>query len=265
MIINFYRENTGEGYRRCTYMMMDQDLVFVSPSTTYRVLKKAGEIKDRKGKRATRGSGFEHPIAPHEQYHMDITNIKIRGVFYYLICVLDGYSRAIIEHDLRVEMKDADVGIVQEGAREKYPEEHPRYITDNGSQFTSKDFKQFIAENGLTHWTTSPYYPQSNGKLERFHKSIKSECIKKKCPLTVEDAKRIIGKYIEYYNNERLHSAIGYVTPNDRLTGKDREIQKERDRKLEQRRNERILKNTKKQNTILKEMIYQEHQLRNAS
>lgn len=250
-IISFYRDHESEGYRCCTYMMMDQDIVYVSPSTTYRVLKREGAIKNRKKKRATKGNGFDHPTAPHQQWHMDISNVKIHGVFYYLICVLDGFSRSIVHWDLRHEMKDKDIGIVQEAAREKCPLHQPRYITDNGSQFTSKDFKKFIADNGLTHWTTSPYYPQSNGKLERFHRSIKDECIKKKCPLTVDDAKRVIGKYIEYYNGERLHSAIGYVTPNDRLTGKDREIHEERDRKLEARRSERKVLNQSEQNGIL--------------
>jgi len=156
-----------------------------------------------------------------------------------LICVLDGYSRAIVHWDVRHEMKDADIGIVQQGAREKAPGANPRYITDNGSQFTSKDFKQFIADNGLTHWTTSPYYPQSNGKLERFHRSIKDECIKRKCPLSIDEAKRIIGRYIEYYNTTRLHSSIGYVAPYDKLTGRDVIIFNERDKKLEKRRAER--------------------------
>ncbi len=233
--------------------MMDQDVVFVSPSTTYRVLKNEGIIAQRKKKRATKGNGFDHPTLPHQQWHMDISNIKIQGIFYYLICVLDGFSRSIVHWDLRTEMKEEDVGIVQQGAKEKFPDEYPRYITDNGKQFTGKEFRNFISDNRLTHWTTSPYYPQSNGKLERFHKSIKEECIKKKCPLTLEDAKRIITQYIAYYNNERLHSAIGYVSPEDRLTGKDQEIHKERERKLEERRADRKATKMKIKNTILED------------
>ena len=263
-IIRFYKENESDGYRRCSYMMIDKNLVFASPSTSYRVLREAGAIRFRNGRRTTRGNGFVQPLMPHEHWHMDISNVKIHGVFYFLICVLDGFSRSIVHWDLREEMKDKDIGIVQQAAREKYPNASPRYITDNGRQFTSKDFKQFIADNGLTHWTTSPYYPQSNGKLERFHRSIKDECIKKKCPLSLDDARRIISKYIKFYNEERLHSAIGYVTPADKLAGNDRIIHSQRDTKLELRRAQRKeLNGAFATNNLL--ITDRDYQLRNGS
>lgn len=88
----------------------------------------------------------------------------------------------------------------------------------------------------MTHVRTSPFYPQSNGKLERFHKTIKEECIRPGVPLSLDDARRIVGKYIEHYNRVRLHSAIGYIAPADKLNGRDKEIFKERDRKLEDAR-----------------------------
>ncbi len=88
----------------------------------------------------------------------------------------------------------------------------------------------------MTHVRTSPFYPQSNGKLERFHKTIKTECIRPGTPLSLDDARRMVEKYIEHYNTVRLHSAIGYVTPSDKLNGRDQEIFKERDRKLEEAR-----------------------------
>ena len=86
---------------------------------------------------------------------------------------------------------------------------------------------------------TSPYYPQSNGKLERWHKSLKSECIRPGTPLTPEDARRLIGQYVEHYNQVRLHSAIGFVTPADMLAGRQAEIHAARDRKLETARAQR--------------------------
>jgi hypothetical protein len=86
---------------------------------------------------------------------------------------------------------------------------------------------------------TSPHYPQSNGKLERFHKTLKSECIRPQTPLSLEDARRIVSNYVEHYNTVRLHSAIGYVTPADKLAGKENEIFQQRDRKLEAAREQR--------------------------
>ena len=93
--------------------------------------------------------------------------------------------------------------------------------------------------SGMTHVRTSPYYPQSNGKLERYHKSLKSECIRPKTPLSLEDAKRAVADFVTHYNDHRLHSAIGYVTPRDMLEGRQEVIHAERDRKLELAREER--------------------------
>ena len=91
----------------------------------------------------------------------------------------------------------------------------------------------------MTHVRTSPYYPQSNGKLERWHKSLKSECIRPGTPLTPEDARRLIQQYVDRYNTVRLHSAIGFITPADMLAGRQAEIHAARDRKLEEARQQR--------------------------
>jgi hypothetical protein len=104
---------------------------------------------------------------------------------------------------------------------------------DNGPQFIANDFKAFVREYGLTHVRTSPYYPQSNGKLERWHGSLKSECIRPSSPGTKEEAERRLAKCVKYYNTVRSHSAIGYITPADCLSGLSEVIGQERDRKLE--------------------------------
>src|SRR5207302_4289984 len=124
-------------------------------------------------------------------------------------------------------------------AREKFPDAKPRVISDNGPQFIAKDFKQFIRICGMTHVRTSPYYPQSNGKLERYHKTLKSECVRPQTPLSLEDARRVIEKYVLHYNTVRLHSAIGYVTPADKLAGREKQIHEKRDLKLNEARETR--------------------------
>ena len=139
-------------------------------------------------------------------------------------------------------MKEWEVELVLERAKEKYPEARPRIISDNGPQFIARDFKEFIRISGMTHVRTSPYYPKSNGKIERWHKSLKQECIRPKTPLSLDDAKQAVDEYVDHYNNVRLHSAIGYVAPADKLAGRDVEIFKERDRKLELARAKRKLK-----------------------
>ncbi|MBV8709448.1 MAG: transposase [Acidobacteriaceae bacterium] len=91
----------------------------------------------------------------------------------------------------------------------------------------------------MTHVRTSPYYPHSNGKVERWHKSLKGECIRPGTPLSLEDARRLVEGYVEYYNNVRLNSATGYITPKDILAGRQQEIHAERDRKWETARQQR--------------------------
>jgi hypothetical protein len=131
------------------------------------------------------------------------------------------------------------VETILQRAREQFPDAHPRIISDNGPQFIAKDFKEFIRVAGMTHVRTSPYYPQSNGKIERWHKTLKGDCIRVQVPLSPDDARRVVTDFIAHYNHVRLHSAIGYVTPNDKLLGNDAAIHAERDRKLTEARERR--------------------------
>ena len=130
-------------------------------------------------------------------------------------------------------MAEQDVEIIVQRALEAFPECQPRIISDNGPQFIANDFKAFIKVKGMDHVRTSPYYPQSNGKLERWHKSLKRECIRPKTPLDLDDAKRLVSDYVHEYNHQRLHSAISYVAPADKLAGKALEILADRERKLD--------------------------------
>jgi putative transposase len=241
-IVDFHLKNPVEGYRRLTFMMLDADVVAVSPSSVWRVLGQAGLLKKWNGKESRKGTGFEQPLAAQQHWHIDVSYINICGTFYYLCSVLDGYSRFIVHWDLRESMTEADIEIILQCAKEKYPEAKPRIISDNGPQFIARDFKEFIRISGMTHVRTSPYYPQSNGKLERWHQSIKRECIRPGTPLTLEDARRLIASYVDHYNTVRLHSAIGFVTPSDMLAGRQAEIHAARDRKLEQARQQRQLR-----------------------
>lgn len=238
-IIEYHLENPLEGYRRLTFMMLDANIVAVSPSSVWRVLGQAGLLSKWNGKPSKKGTGFQQPQNPHEHWHIDVSYINIGGTFYYLCSVLDGYSPAIVHWDLRESMTEPEIEIILEGAKEKHPEAKPRIISDNGPQFIARDFKEFIRISGMTHVRTSTFYPQSNGKIERWHKSLKTECIRPGTPLTPDDARRLIGGYVDHYNTVRLHSAIGYVTPADMLAGRQAEIHAARNRKLKQARLQR--------------------------
>ncbi len=104
----------------------------------------------------------------------------------------------------------------------------------------AKEFKEFVRLCEMTHVRTSPYYPQSNGKIERWHRNLKEECVRPTSPQSQEDANRVVGEFVRAYNSERLHGAIGYITPYDRLAGRHKAIFAERKVKLETARKNRM-------------------------
>jgi len=238
-IVKFFHEYPLEGYRRLCFMMLDRDIVAVSPASVYRVLKAEGLLANRWSKPSRKGTGFVQPLAPHDQWHIDFSYVNVGGTFYYLCSILEGCSRSIVHWEIRESMKEADAELVLQRAREKFPQARPQIISDNGPQFVAKDFKEFLRQWQTTHVLTSPHYPQSNGKLERYHRTLKEQAIRPKTPLTLEDARRVVGEFVEHYNTVRLHSALGYVTPQDRLEGRHTEIYATRDRKLEEAREAR--------------------------
>ena len=228
-------------------MMLDKNVVAVSPSTVYRVLSNAGALKRWNKKPSCKGFGFDQPSDPHEHWHIDIAYLNICGTFYYLCTIIDGYSRYIVHWEIRESMKESDIEIILQRAKERFPNFNSRVISDNGPQFIAKDFKEFIRLSGMSHVRTSPYYPQSNGKIERFHRTIKEDCIRPGVILSLDDARQTVEKFINHYNTVRLHSAIGYVTPKAKLGRQEQHIFKERDNKLEAARAARKLK---RQNSV---------------
>ena len=232
-IIDFHRAHPGQGYRRLTFMMLDADVVAVSPASVYRVLSQAGLLRRWAPAPSQKGRGFHQPEAAHQHWHVDIAYLNLAGTFFFLCSVLDGFSRFIVHWEIRPQMTEADVEIILQRACEAFPKAQPRIISDNGPQFIAREFKEFVRVMGMTHVRTSPFYPQSNGKLERWHQSLKDEAVRPKTPLCLEDAQRVVGDYVQHYNTRRLHAALGYITPQDKLQGRAEEIFAQRDRKLE--------------------------------
>lgn len=238
-IKDYYESHPGHGYRRLTWMMCDEGVVSTSPSSVYRVLKKAGLLRPVERKESKKGKGFDQPKKPHEHWHTDFSHFEVGGRYYHFISVLDGYSRMILAWQLGERMERKDAELVMQKAKEAYPDANPRVISDRGKQFDGKDFKRFVEDivEGY-HVMTRAYYPQSNGKIERFHRTLKDDAYKQ-VPLDKEDAERIIGDMIEHYNKERLHSAIGYITPLQCLNEEGDKIRMERKKKLGEAREKR--------------------------
>lgn len=238
-ILDYHAKFPLEGYRRLAFMMLDDDVVAVSPSSVYRVLKQEGRLDRKWQKPSKKGSGFVQPLAAHEHWHVDVSYLNLGGTFYYLCSILDGYSRFIVHWEIRQGMTERDVETIVQRALERFPGERPRIISDNGPQFIAKDFKEFVRLTGITHVRTSPYYPQSNGKKERWYGTLKTERFRLAAPTSVEAARRVVASFVEHYNHVRLHSALGYITPADKLAGLEAVIFAERDRRLEEARGRR--------------------------
>lgn len=130
-------------------------------------------------------------------------------------------------------MTAAEVETLLQRTRERFPDARPRLISDNGPQFIAKDFKAFIRRAGMTHVRTAPYYPQSNGKMERWYQTLKVTTIRPTPPASLDDARRMVAGFVAYYNHERLHSAIGFITPADLLAGRASAIWAVRHQKLD--------------------------------
>lgn len=254
-IIDFHAKNPLEGYRRLTFMMLDQDVVAASPASVYRVLSGAGLLDRWNLKPSKKGTGFVQPLAPHQHWHIDIAYLNVAGTFYYLCSILDGASRAIVHWDIRESMTEQDVEIILQRGRELHPTACPRIISDNGPQFIAKDFKEFIRLAGMTHVRTAPYYPQSNGKLERYHKTVKGDAIRPSAPASLAEARAVVARFVEHYNSVRLHSAIGYITPNDFLAGRQKTIWAERDSKLEAAREARRVRRAAAGGTVAQPVL----------
>jgi transposase InsO family protein len=239
-ILNYVNETFGNktsflktGYRRIAYEMMDEDIAAVSPSSVYWILRDAGLLnKWDTMKMSSKGTGFKQPDKPHQEWHTDIKYVNVLGTFLFLITVMDGYSRYILHHELRFNMTQYDVELTVQKAVEKYPNESPKLISDNGPQYKARDFEKFLKETGLQHVKISVGYPQSNGKMERFYRTLNEECLKLKTVLDINDARNIIADYIDYYNKTRLHSALFYLTPEDFLMGRVEERISDRENKI---------------------------------
>ena len=234
---DYKRNHPFKGYVLLAWMMIDENIAYMSPSSVYRILVDCGlNRRWQKPLGDSKKTGFDQPKAIHEHWHMDISYINFKGSFVYLISVLDGFSRAVLAWSISTRMESLDTQLVLWDACDKWLGGDKflavRLITDNGSQFLTKEFKQILKEFSIHNVRTSVNHPQSNGKLERFHGTIKTELIREIPMYSLEQIREEVGQWIEEYNSVRLHSAIGYVTPMDVFYGRKEKILAERKEKL---------------------------------
>lgn len=225
-IIGFRRLHQNVGYRKLTWMLNDANIAYATEPAAYRVLKEHDMLgRWNNPDSATAGKEYkEKPIRVHQHWHTDISYIKVKGVFYFLAVVLDGYSRFILDWELMPDMLGSSVEDLIIRVKEKYPVNDVSIVSDNGPQFISRDFKSLLSNLEVQHIRTRRNHPQTNGKLERFNGLIKQEAIRPSAPASYQDACNVITEYIYYYNYQRLHSGIKFLRPADVFFGRDIEI-----------------------------------------
>jgi transposase InsO family protein len=214
-VIKYALAHPEAGYRRLCYMMIDADIVYLSPSSVYRILSERDLLERYKKSSKSKGKYDYKPDAPHQQWHTDIMYLWVNGRWYFFIGFIDAYSRYIVHWELLETASSLDVTAALESALKKYPGKTPRIVQDNGPQFKSREFRALLKEKMLKDIKIRIHHPESNGKIERFHRSLREEALSEQTLSDKYKAEEIISKWIGYYNHERLHASLNYLRPID--------------------------------------------------
>jgi transposase InsO family protein len=244
-VIEYRKNHPDIGYRKLTWQMVDENVAFLSETAVYNILSEHGMLHGWARANADPAEKeYRHkPKCPHHHWHTDIAYIKIQGIFYFLIMVLDGYSRMLLGWDLMTDMLGPSVETFIQTVKEKYPHVKPKLIHDNGSQFISLDFIRLVQTLEIQQVRTRRNHPQTNGKIERMNGTTKNEAIRPAAPTSYQEAIEILKNWEYQYNYQRLHAGIGYLRPADMFFGRGKQILAEREEKLEMARSNRKQKN----------------------
>ena len=236
-IVNLALEYPDESPRQLTYRFIDEKAYFVSESSVYRILKGYDLIESPAFEVITAKDKFDNPTKRvNEMWQTDFTQfLVVDWGWYYLSTVLEDYSRYILAYKLSPTMNAQDAEdtlkiALAKAEIDKVKVYHkPRLLSDNGPAYHSADLAQFLKERRIDHIYGAPYHPMTQGKIERWHRSMKN-VIKLQNYYSPSELERAIAEWAEYYNNQRYHESLENVTPADVYFGREKEIIKKRNK-----------------------------------
>jgi len=234
-ILTWARASPELSSRQLALRLVDEERWYVSESTVFRILKREGLIKPAEIIGFKAGKEYRHKTKrPNELWATDCAHLKVVDWgWYYLVTVMDDYSRFILAWELKSDMAAGSlIDVIQKavdvtGMTDVPVEDRTVLLSDNGAGYLSRQFGEYLRVVGMRHIVASPYHPQTNGKIERYHRSIKREL--KLLPYDMpSELEKAIAAFIAYYNYRRYHEGLGDVTPHDMYTGRHLEILRNR-------------------------------------
>jgi putative transposase len=235
-VVDLALKHPEKSSRQLAWEFVDEMKYFISESSVYRILKGYDLIQSPAFELVSAQEKFEQPTKRvNELWQTDFTQFKVLNWgWYYLSTVIDDYSRYILAWKLAPTMGEKDVAETLEQALKKTGLEkarvrhRPRLLSDNGPAYLSKDLKKYLNRKNIEHIRGRPYHPQTQGKIERWHRSLKN-VVKLQNYYSPSELEQAIGEFVEYYNHERYHESIDNLTPAAMYSGKSKEVLNKRE------------------------------------
>jgi putative transposase len=248
-VLAYARRHPEIRHRELAWRMIDEEVAYLSPSTVYRILREANLMCRQRGRKKRYREEIEKATRPDERWGTDLMYVTVSGVNYFYLAFIDEYSRYIMHWELLSNMEGHSVSLGGQKALETLPRDErgqplarPEIRSDNGSCFISKEFHGVLEHYGLTHVKIRPHCPEENGIMERSNRTVR-EALEEQEPASRYEAEAALGRIIDWYNHERLHSSLGYLRPIDYYRGDPKTQHETRRKKLAAARHHRREKN----------------------